>query len=246
MTVSTTPFTQIYAFSKLLESMINKEQVEKIYILPFSQPVDLSMTATSNFKNVELLHETLKKIFEGKKFVTLNSTEIDEIGKARLVFNQRDILLPDILFEENVLIFNYALPMPDKKMLVYSGIANMIQFLTAEDKEFFSTLKREEGLMFLGHLYGQFSAHFIHLMEVNDLITVKTTEIADMDPLIQYEKMHEIVTNEANYEKTNVNEFWISKDIRELDLFSFFKIWGERPVREGSWFFIPQNVPTVE
>ena len=246
MTVSTTPFTQVYAFSKLLESMVEKEQVEKIYILPFSQPVDLKMTATSNFKNVELLHETLTKIFTGSEFITLNSTEIDAIGKARLVFNQRDILLPDVLFEENVLIFNYALPVPDKKMLVYSGIANMIQLLTAEDKEFFSTLKREEGLMFLGHLYSQFSAQFIHMMEINELVTVKTSEISDMDPLIQYEKMHEIVTDEANYEKTEINEFWISKDVRELDLFSFFKIWGERPVREGSWFFIPQDVPTVE
>ncbi|MCD4656532.1 MAG: hypothetical protein K8S87_03200 [Planctomycetes bacterium] len=246
MTVSTTPFTQVYAFTKLLESMVEKEQVEKIYILPFSQPVDLSMRATSNFKNVELLHETVKNIFAGKEFITLNSTEIDELGKARLVFNQRDILLPDILFEDNTLIFNYALPVPDKKMLVYSGIANMIQFLTPEDKEYFSTLKKEEGLMFLGHLYSQFSAQFIHMMEINELITVNTSEIADMDPLIQYEKMHEIVMNEENYSKTDLNEFWISKDIRELDLFSFFKIWGERPVREGSWFFIPQDIPTIE
>ena len=246
MTVSTTPFKQVYAFTKLLESLIDKNKVEKIYILPYSQPADLSLKPTSDTHNVQLLQDSLHKIFPGYEFITLTDEVIESLGKARLVFNQRDVILPDILFDDNALIVNYALPAPDKKMLVYSGVANFSQFIAGEDREFFNSLKREEGLMFLGHLYKQYSAQFVHIMEINDLVTVDTSSIANEDPLVQYEKMHEIATDESNYSTKEVGEFWISNNLRELDLYTFFKIWGERPIREGSWFFIPQTKASAE
>ncbi len=53
--------------------------------------------------------------------------------------------------------------------------------------------------------------------------------------------MRELARDKKNYKKETVGEFWISQSPRELDLYAFYKIWGDKPIREGSWFFIPQS-----